>query len=142
MSSLKSRHSSHLIAFSPGAAWTDGLDWCNAGWLSDGTVNYPILQPRPACGGELAAGIRSYGSRHKTKDRFDTFCFTSATSGERVWSAGFTRLSPLPQGLYEETTRTQERAVAHLSAKLACQPARLLKPHSSIILLCFRRRCT
>ncbi|XP_062393711.1 hyaluronan and proteoglycan link protein 2 [Sardina pilchardus] len=69
-------------------AWTDGLDWCNAGWLSDGTVNYPILLPRPACGGELAAGIRSYGPRHKTKDHFDTFCFTSATSGSVFFVAG------------------------------------------------------
>ncbi|TRY89444.1 hypothetical protein DNTS_016044 [Danionella cerebrum] len=62
-------------------AWTEGLDWCNAGWLSDGTVGYPILHPRPACGGDLLSGIRSYGLRHKTRDHYDAFCFTSPNTG-------------------------------------------------------------
>ncbi|XP_018595217.1 hyaluronan and proteoglycan link protein 2 [Scleropages formosus] len=63
-------------------AWTEGLDWCNAGWLKDGTVHYPILHSRAPCGGDhLLPGIRSYGPRHKTEDHFDTFCFTSITSG-------------------------------------------------------------
>ncbi|XP_035250391.1 hyaluronan and proteoglycan link protein 2 [Anguilla anguilla] len=63
-------------------AWTEGLDWCNAGWLNDGTVHYPILHPRSQCGGEkLHAGIRSYGPKDKTRDYFDAFCFTSITAG-------------------------------------------------------------
>ncbi|XP_028282368.1 hyaluronan and proteoglycan link protein 2 [Parambassis ranga] len=62
-------------------AWTEGLDWCNAGWLHDGTVNYPIIRPRPVCGGELLPGIRSYGQKDKNYDRFDAFCFTSQTPG-------------------------------------------------------------
>ncbi|XP_030639074.1 hyaluronan and proteoglycan link protein 2 [Chanos chanos] len=62
-------------------AWTEGLDWCNAGWLIDGTVHYPILKPRAVCGGDLEPGIRSYGPKHRTKDHFDAFCFTSATTG-------------------------------------------------------------
>ncbi|XP_063055382.1 hyaluronan and proteoglycan link protein 2 [Engraulis encrasicolus] len=69
-------------------AWTDGLDWCNAGWLNDGTVHYPILHPRAACGGDLLPGIRSYGPRHRIKDHFDTFCFTSATSGTVFYLGG------------------------------------------------------
>lgn len=68
------------------AAWTEGLDWCNAGWLRDGTVHYPIIRPRPVCGGELLPGIRSYGPKNKDVDRFDTFCFTSQTSG-KLWIA-------------------------------------------------------
>lgn len=66
------------------AAWTEGLDWCNAGWLIDGTVSYPVLHPRPACGGDLLSGIRSYGPRHKTRDNYDAFCFTSSTKGQRM----------------------------------------------------------
>uniref|UniRef100_A0A8C1GRG5 Hyaluronan and proteoglycan link protein 2 n=1 Tax=Cyprinus carpio TaxID=7962 RepID=A0A8C1GRG5_CYPCA len=69
-------------------AWTEGLDWCNAGWLSDGTVSYPVLQPRPACGGDLLSGIRSYGPRHKTRDHYDAFCFTSTTKGSVFFIPG------------------------------------------------------
>ncbi|XP_060937496.1 hyaluronan and proteoglycan link protein 2 [Limanda limanda] len=69
-------------------AWTDGLDWCNAGWLHDGTVRYPIINPRPVCGGELLSGIRSYGPKDKHHDRFDAFCFTSQTSGSVFYASG------------------------------------------------------
>ncbi|XP_039535680.1 hyaluronan and proteoglycan link protein 2 [Pimephales promelas] len=69
-------------------AWTEGLDWCNAGWLGDGTVNYPVLHPRPACGGDLLSGIRSYGPRHKTRDHYDAFCFTSTTKGSVFFIPG------------------------------------------------------
>ncbi|KAL4646767.1 hyaluronan and proteoglycan link protein 2 [Arapaima gigas] len=63
-------------------AWTEGLDCCNAGWLKDGTVRYPILHTRGPCGGDhLLPGIRSYGPKHKSEDHFDTFCFTSAMAG-------------------------------------------------------------
>ncbi|KAJ7985564.1 hypothetical protein DPEC_G00353390 [Dallia pectoralis] len=62
-------------------AWTEGLDWCNAGWLNDGTVQYPILRPRAECGGELLPGIRTYGTRNRIQDHFDAFCFTSISTG-------------------------------------------------------------
>nr|XP_029479125.1 neurocan core protein-like isoform X1 [Oncorhynchus nerka] len=32
-------------------AWKAGLDSCAPGWLSDGSVRYPITQPRQGCGG-------------------------------------------------------------------------------------------
>ncbi|CAN9514448.1 unnamed protein product [Ophioblennius macclurei] len=69
-------------------AWTEGLDWCNAGWLRDGTVHYPIIHPRPVCGGDLPPGIRSYGPKDKGHDRFDAFCFTSQTSGSVFYLPG------------------------------------------------------
>ncbi|XP_077353366.1 hyaluronan and proteoglycan link protein 1 isoform X3 [Festucalex cinctus] len=63
-------------------AWRGGLDWCNAGWLSDGSVQYPITSPRGPCGGERTpAGVRSYGLRDKDKNHFDVFCFTSHYKG-------------------------------------------------------------
>uniref|UniRef100_A0A8C6WEU9 Hyaluronan and proteoglycan link protein 2 n=1 Tax=Neogobius melanostomus TaxID=47308 RepID=A0A8C6WEU9_9GOBI len=69
-------------------AWTEGLDWCNAGWLHDGTVHYPIIQPRAACGGGLLSGIRSYGPKDRKHDRFDAFCFTSLAAGSVFYVRG------------------------------------------------------
>ncbi|XP_005989826.1 hyaluronan and proteoglycan link protein 3 [Latimeria chalumnae] len=64
-------------------AWEEGLDWCNAGWLLDGTVQYPITLPREPCGGrDMAPGVRSYGERHKNLHRYDVFCFSSSLKGK------------------------------------------------------------
>ncbi|XP_061134537.1 hyaluronan and proteoglycan link protein 1-like [Syngnathus typhle] len=67
-------------------AWEDGLDWCNAGWLSDGTVQYPITKPREPCGGaNNGPGLRTYGRRDKYMGRFDVFCFTVPLKGHFYW---------------------------------------------------------
>ncbi|KAJ7994797.1 hypothetical protein DPEC_G00253190 [Dallia pectoralis] len=64
-------------------AWEEGLDWCNAGWLADGTVQYPITQPRNPCGGlGLGPGLRSYGRRQRLLHRFDVFCISSSLQGK------------------------------------------------------------
>ncbi|XP_034055813.1 hyaluronan and proteoglycan link protein 1-like [Gymnodraco acuticeps] len=63
-------------------AWRGKLDWCNAGWLSDGSVQYPITNPREPCGGKnIAPGVRNYGLRDKDKNHYDVFCFTSHYKG-------------------------------------------------------------
>ncbi|XP_024911441.1 hyaluronan and proteoglycan link protein 3-like [Cynoglossus semilaevis] len=62
-------------------AWKEGLNWCNAGWLADGTVQYPITRPRMPCGGHVTAGVRSYGRRHLHQQRYDVFCFSSSLRG-------------------------------------------------------------
>ncbi|NXW71345.1 HPLN3 protein, partial [Hirundo rustica] len=70
-------------------AWSEGLDWCNAGWILDGTVHYPIINSREPCGGRLLLpGVRTYGARDKQKDRFDAFCFTSALQGQVYFIRG------------------------------------------------------
>lgn len=71
------------------AAWRDGLDWCNAGWLRDGSVQYPVSHPREPCGGAGSTGVgeganggvRNYGYRHNAEERYDAFCFTSNLPG-------------------------------------------------------------
>lgn len=64
-------------------AWLEGLDWCNAGWLEDGSVQYPISHPRDQCGRkDSPPGVRNYGYRHKDDERYDAFCFTSNLNGE------------------------------------------------------------
>ncbi|KAK2837385.1 hypothetical protein Q5P01_014597 [Channa striata] len=68
------------------AAWEDGLDWCNAGWLNDGTVQYPITKPRQPCGGSNnQPGLRSYGRRDKQMSRYDVFCYISELMGDVYW---------------------------------------------------------
>nr|XP_057926553.1 hyaluronan and proteoglycan link protein 1-like isoform X1 [Doryrhamphus excisus] len=67
-------------------AWKGGLDWCNAGWLDDGTVQYPITKPREPCGGtNNSPGIRNYGRRDKYLSRFDVFCYSPALKGRFYW---------------------------------------------------------
>ncbi|XP_029991853.1 hyaluronan and proteoglycan link protein 3 [Sphaeramia orbicularis] len=75
-------------------AWEEGLDWCNAGWLADGTVQYPITVPREGCGGvALAPGVRSYGPRHRLLHRYDAFCFTASIKGTVYFLSGSSRLN-------------------------------------------------
>ncbi|XP_041854246.1 hyaluronan and proteoglycan link protein 1-like [Melanotaenia boesemani] len=67
-------------------AWKGGLDWCNAGWLNDGTVQYPITKPREPCGGSNSKpGLRSYGRQDKKISRFDVFCYVSELKGQFYW---------------------------------------------------------
>lgn len=61
-------------------SWKEGLNWCNAGWLADGTVRYPITRPR--VGPRLPPGVRSYGKRHLNLHQYDVFCFFSSLRGK------------------------------------------------------------
>ncbi|XP_061655254.1 versican core protein-like isoform X1 [Phyllopteryx taeniolatus] len=65
------------------AAFHDGLDRCDAGWLADRTVRYPITRPRPGCEGDLKSrpGVRTYGVRSAT-EKYDVFCYVDKLDGE------------------------------------------------------------
>uniref|UniRef100_A0A3P8VU09 Hyaluronan and proteoglycan link protein 1a n=1 Tax=Cynoglossus semilaevis TaxID=244447 RepID=A0A3P8VU09_CYNSE len=64
-------------------AWKEGLHWCNAGWLSDGSVQYPIINPRGPCGGSNnGPGIRNYGVREKMIHTYDVYCFVTPLKGK------------------------------------------------------------
>ncbi|NXA55740.1 HPLN4 protein, partial [Nothocercus julius] len=74
-------------------AWLEGLDWCNAGWLQDGSVQYPIARPREHCGRkDTPVGVRSYGYRHKDSEHYDAFCFTSNLDGRVYFLKTFRKL--------------------------------------------------
>ncbi|XP_026198125.1 hyaluronan and proteoglycan link protein 1 [Anabas testudineus] len=67
-------------------AFQNGLDWCNAGWLDDGTVQYPITKPRHPCGGDIKQpGVRNYGHRDKQTGLYDVFCFAPPLNGQFYW---------------------------------------------------------
>ncbi|XP_078063400.1 brevican core protein-like [Mustelus asterias] len=48
------------------AAWSEGLDHCTPGWLSDGSVRYPIVTPRERCGGKVPGVKTIYAFRNQT----------------------------------------------------------------------------
>lgn len=57
------------------AAWKfQLLDRCEAGWLEDGSIRYPIVNPRSRCGGS-EPGVRHLGFPDKKFQLYGVYCF-------------------------------------------------------------------
>ncbi|KAI7791035.1 neurocan core protein [Triplophysa rosa] len=97
------------------ATFDDGYDNCDAGWLLDQTVRYPIQSPRPGCYGdrEDSPGVRNYGIR-APDEMFDAYCFANNIQGEVFHTSVPEKLSLASASIHCHTLGGQLATVGQL----------------------------
>ncbi|XP_057712441.1 neurocan core protein-like [Corythoichthys intestinalis] len=75
-------------------AWRAGLDSCAPGWLSDGSVRYPVSLPRPDCGGNKP-GVHTVTPNMTSDDAtalYDAYCYRGKVENTDTISQIYTSL--------------------------------------------------
>ncbi|XP_017275164.1 brevican core protein isoform X2 [Kryptolebias marmoratus] len=92
------------------AAYYDGYEQCDAGWLADQSIRYPIQVPREGCYGDMdrQPGVRNYGTMDPNV-LYDVYCYIEQIDGEVFHD-------PIPQLLsFDEARSYCEAAGAELA---------------------------
>lgn len=120
------------------AAWKQGLDRCYPGWLADGSLRYPIVSPRPACGGD-APGVRTiYQHYNQTGfpdplSRHHAFCFR----GTILPLVGHKHLPARGTGLHEGALGTSGSrfGISRIHQRVASSGNSKAHPHNYLFTL-------
>uniref|UniRef100_A0A4W5QS84 Brevican n=1 Tax=Hucho hucho TaxID=62062 RepID=A0A4W5QS84_9TELE len=102
-------------------AWSEGLDRCNPGWLSDGSVRYPVITPRARCGGTQAGVKTLYRYSNQTgfpesSSRHDVYCFRGLSNGNPHTDAPTDYMATEPEDIRQDIVVLMEPAEElHLS---------------------------
>ncbi|PKK17184.1 brevican [Columba livia] len=115
------------------AAYMGGYEQCDAGWIADQTVRYPIHTPREACYGDMNGfpGVRNYGVVDP-EDMYDVYCYAEELPGEI-----FLETAPDKFTLEEAAARCRvlgaelARTGQLYAGNAAAGPCRVSKPSSS-----------
>ncbi|KAG7335996.1 hypothetical protein KOW79_000689 [Hemibagrus wyckioides] len=102
------------------AAWNDGLDHCSPGWLADGSVRYPIVNPRERCGGPEPGVKTVFRYSNQTgfpepHTRYDAYCFRGELSSQTV--NPFDYMATEPEDIVTLTDTEEEFSLGHATQK-------------------------
>ncbi|KAM9488403.1 brevican core protein isoform 2-T2 [Clarias gariepinus] len=99
------------------AAYHSGYEQCDAGWLADGSVRYPIHMPREGCFGDMDGlpGVRSYGMMEHD-ELYDVYCYIENIQGKVFYGSTSQRLTLAEAKVYCEEQGAQLASTSQLYA--------------------------